>query len=415
MNEHLAEKLKELPNQSGVYFHKSVDGEVIYVGKAANLRNRVRSYFNRKHDDAKTQALASEISDVDWIETESEMDALFLESEMIKRYMPRYNILLRDDKSASYVRIPWRDATPIVTITRSPVDDDAEYIGPFYGSSAVKNALRLLRKVFPFYMKKSEVGSKLLLQLGLIPDADKSNNHKKDLRMLARYLRGERVKIQNEIEKEMNIAAKNLDFEKATELRDKLQKLNELKRQIVFGRDEFMNISKDQALVGLRDLLNLNEIPRRIEAFDVSHISGANNVASMVVATNGIADKREYRKFKISRDTNDDYAAMREAIMRRLKHLEDWGRPDLIVIDGGIGQLNAVADLLAVENIPFVGRNKSGDHGRNASVEIIKPGGESIQLNHSDHVAKLIARLDDEAHRFAINYHTLLRGKSFLK
>ena len=415
MNEDHKRKLAELPNQSGVYFHKSADGEIIYVGKAANLRNRVRSYFNREHDDAKTRALVAEIVDTDWIETESEIDALFLESEMVKRYMPRYNIALRDDKSAVYIRISFNDPAPTVTLTRTPIDDNAEYIGPFYTAMPIKNALRYLRKVFPYYTKKNDAGSKLLLQLGLIPDAENMTNYKKDLRMLARYLRGERVKIQGEIEKEMKVAASKLEFETAAILRGKLNNLNELRRQVVFGRDEFMDISKDEALVGLRDMLGMTEIPRRIEAYDVSHISGTNNVASMVVATNGVANRREYRKFKISRNTNDDYAAMREVIARRVKHLSDWGRPDLVIIDGGIGQLNAVADNLRSENIPFIGRNKSGDHGRNAPVEIIMSTGSSVMLNHGDHVAKLIARLDEEAHRFAVSYHTNLRAKSQTK
>ncbi|MCL1876615.1 UvrB/UvrC motif-containing protein [Candidatus Saccharibacteria bacterium] len=417
MNENLARKLKELPNQSGVYFHKSADGEIIYIGKAANLRNRVRSYFNREHTDTKTRALVAEISDTDWIETESEIDALFLESEMVKRYMPRYNILLRDDKSAVYVRIPFSDFTPTVALTRTPVDDGAEYIGPFYSALPIKNALRFLRKIFPYYANKNDADSKLLLQLGLIPNPENPANYKKDLKMLARYLRGERVKIQKEIEKEMDTAAKDLAFEKAADLRNKLQNLNELRRQIVFGRDEFMDISKDQALVGLRDLLDLAEIPRRIEAYDISHISGAHNVASMVVATNGVADRREYRKFKISRNVNDDYAALREVITRRLKHLSDWGRPDLVLIDGGIGQLNAVSDLLDVESIPCIGRDKGGDHSRNAPVEIVAPNFDKapIKLNHDDHIAKLIARLDEEAHRFAVSYHTNLRNKSLFR
>jgi excinuclease ABC subunit C len=238
----------------------------------------------------------------------------------------------------------------------------------------------------------------------------------------------------------MKLASKQQNFELAAKLRNQLYNLNELKRQIVFGRDEFLDISKDQALIGLRDLLNLSEIPRRIEAYDISHISGTNNVASMVVATNGVADKREYRKFKLRTGGNDDYAHMRETITRRLKHLKDWGRPDLIVIDGGQGQLGAVADLLNAEKIPFIGRNKSGDHSRNARVQIVVPDSssfshslrestvdsrvkpendnmqyETIELQNDDHIAKLIARLDDESHRFAVTYHRLLRSKQMTK
>ena len=419
MNNNLSEKLKKVPNISGVYFHKSESDEIIYIGKAANLKNRIRQYFQKNQIDAKTKALISEITDISWIETESEIDALFLESEMVKRYMPRYNILLRDDKSSLYVRINFRDKIPFVTTTRTPIDDSAEYFGPFYNGTAIKNALRLLRRVFPYFTKKTDTDSKLLFQLGLIPSQkmnDLGGDYKKDLRRLMQYLRGERVKIQKELEKEMTMSAKNLEFEKATELRNKLRNLNELKRQIIFGRAEFLDISKDEALIGLRDLLKLPEIPRRIEAYDISHISGSNNVASMVVATNGIADKREYRKFKISQNHNDDYASMREVIMRRLKYLDKWGRPDLVIIDGGQGQLSAVADLLNSHEIVFIGRNKSGSHSKNnnaVQIVILDNGDyKEVSLSSSDHVSKLIVRLDEEAHRFAVNYHVNLRSKN---
>ncbi|MCL2451962.1 GIY-YIG nuclease family protein, partial [Candidatus Saccharibacteria bacterium] len=153
MNQQLSAKLKTLPNSPGVYFHKNADGEIIYVGKAAVLKNRVRSYFNREHPDVKTRALVAEIADVDWITTESELDALFLESEMVKRYMPRYNIDLRDDKSRVFVRINMKDDVPFVSFTRQPADDRAEYYGPFYSKIAIRNALRILRRIFPYFTK----------------------------------------------------------------------------------------------------------------------------------------------------------------------------------------------------------------------------------------------------------------------
>ncbi|MCL2280673.1 excinuclease ABC subunit UvrC [Candidatus Saccharibacteria bacterium] len=430
MNQQLQAKLKTLPSNPGVYFHKNASGEIIYVGKAAVLKNRVRQYFQKSRDvDAKTWALVSEIVDVDWTITESELDALFLESEMIKRYLPRYNIMLRDDKSQTFVRINMRDAVPFVSFTRQPADDGADYYGPFYSGIAVKNALKILRKIFPYFTKKyssKSINSKLNVQLGLEPNIENGvTKYKKDLRKLTSYIKGNRIAVINEIKKEMEVAAKAQDFELAAKLRNQLFNLNELRKQIVFGRDEFLDISKDQALVGLCDLLNLPEIPRRIEAYDVSHISGQHNVSSMVVATNGVADRREYRKFKLKTSGNDDCAHMRETIKRRLKHLKDWGRPDLVIIDGGIGQLSAVADLLNDEKIPFIGRNKSGNHSRNASVKIIfanlarndpaKEKYENVELGTDNHVAKLIARLDDESHRFAVSYHQVLRGKNQTK
>lgn len=423
MNKKLADKLKALPVTPGVYFHKSADGEVIYVGKAAVLKNRVRQYFQgRKDMDAKTLALVAEIVDVDWIETDSEIDALFLESEMIKRYKPRFNILLRDDKSQTYVRINMRDAVPYVGFTRQPADDGAEYYGPFYNGAAVKKALRYLRRVFPYY-DRPELPKKsgLAHQIGLTPGVEVGEmtpaEYKKTLRQLISYIKGNRKAIVRDIEKSMRSAARRQRFELAAHYRNQLRNLSELQRQIVFGRDEFLDVSRDRGLIGLRDLLKLSDIPRRIEAYDISHHGGTNNVASMVVATNGVADKAQYRKFKLRIPGNDDTAHMREAIMRRLKHLRDWGRPDLVVIDGGTGQVNAAADLLRAEGISYVGRNKSGDHSRNAGVQIVIPMPDlneykTVDLSSDNHVAKLIARLDDEAHRFAVSYHTTLKRRA---
>lgn len=424
MNDRLKDKLNILPSRPGVYFHKSKSGEIIYVGKAAALKNRVRQYFQSKKDmDAKTLALVAEIVDIDWIETDSEIDALFLESEMVKRYMPRYNILLRDDKSQTFVRINMQDEVPFVSFTRQPLDDGADYYGPFYNGSSVKNALRFLRKVFPYYIKatlpkKPGLDFHLGLSPGIEAGAMTPTDYKKSLRKLINYIKGNRKVVQNEIERDMKLAASRQDFESATRFRNQLRSLAELQRQIVFSREEFLDISKDKGLSGLRDILSLPKIPRRIEAYDISHISGTNNVASMVVATNGVADKREYRKFKLRLTGNDDVAHMRETIERRLKHLASWGKPDLIVIDGGVQQLGTVKELLMAANIPFIGRNKRGDHGRNASVTLIIPRGdlyETKTLDRDDHVAKLIARLDEEAHRFAISYHQSLRAKGQTK
>jgi excinuclease ABC subunit C len=426
MNRQLQAKLKTLPRTPGVYFHKSIDGEVIYVGKAAVLANRVRQYFQRQRDmDAKTLALVKEIADVDWIETASEADALFLESEMIKRYKPRYNILLRDDKAQTYVRINLRDPLPYVSYTRHPLDDGAQYIGPFYNARPLKAALRYLRRSFPYYEQPTLPKKPgLELQLGLTPGLENNtatlDEYKKSLRQLTSYLHGNRVAVIREIENQMKHAARRQRYELAAKYRNQLYNLSELKRQIVFGRDEFSDISKDQGLIGLQDLLKLPAIPRQIEAYDISHISGTNNVASMVVMTNGVADKAKYRKFRLP-NGNDDYAHLRETITRRLKHLREWGRPDMVVLDGGEGQLSAVADLLSAADIPFLGRSKSGDHSRNAAVNVIIPQPQqssrgakyqTIELARHSHVAKLIARLDDEAHRFAVSYHTALRSKS---
>jgi excinuclease ABC subunit C len=418
MNEALKKKLKTLPAAPGVYFHKNAEGEIIYVGKAAVLKNRVRQYFQKSEKDPKTEALVKEIAMTDWLVVDTEMDALFLESEMIKRYMPKWNILLRDDKTVSYVRIDMRSEVPYVTMTRNPAGDDAEYIGPFYAKRTVSDALRILRKIFPYYIKPYDGKRSLDTDLGLTPGIEigktTTKEYKKDLRKLIKYLEGNRKILLLEIEKEMREKAKANDFEAAAKLRNQLFALKELRKKIVFSNKEFMSISEDAALKQLQELLNLPEVPKRIEGYDISHLAGESVVGSMVVFVNGASDRAEYRKFKLRNQKNDDTKNLREVVERRLKH-EEWTLPNLVILDGGEGQINAVKDLLDAKNIPVIGRNKSGDHTRNAAVNIVLPDASIYELNKDSHVAKLIARIDEESHRFAITYHRLLRRKNMLK
>lgn len=421
LNASLATKLKALPSAPGVYFHKNADGEIIYVGKAAVLKNRVRQYFQNTKKDPKTTALVEEIADTDWIVVDTEMDALFLESEMIKRYKPKWNILLRDDKTVSYVRIDLKNPVPYVSITRQPLDDGATYVGPFYAKGTLSHALRILRKVFPYYDKPFDGKKTLNTDLGLTPGIEVMRStpaeYKRNLRKLIRYLEGGREKLIKDLEKQMKSASKAGKYEEAAEARNQLFGLKELKRKIIFSDKEFMDISSDQSLRQLQQLLKLKEPPRRIEGYDVSHQSGTNAVASMVVFTNGVSDRSEYRKFKIKKQQNNDTASLREVLERRLKHNE-WPKPDLVILDGSVGQISAVKDLLSSAHIPVLGRDKSGDHTRNAPVKIVYPsseGYETIMLPSSSHIAKLIARIDEESHRFAITYHHLLKRKSLLK
>lgn len=436
----LAAKLKTLPAAPGVYFHKNAAGEVIYVGKAAVLKNRVRQYFHNTLKDPKTAALVQEIADTDWIVVDTEMDALFLESEMIKRYMPKWNILLRDDKTVSYVRIDFKSEVPYVSFTRTPQDDRATYIGPFYGKTPVEKALRILRKIFPYYDKPYTGQKTLNTDLGLTPGIEigktTPQEYKKNLRKLRLYLEGGRHKLLRELEKQMRAAADAQDYETAAALRQQLYGLKELQKKIVFSDKEFMDISSDRALTELQHLLHLPQPPRRIEGYDISHQSGQDVVGSMVVFINGVSDRAEYRKFKLRRQQNDDAASLQEVLTRRLKHTE-WDYPDLIILDGGAPQVNAVRSLLEAHHIPFFGRDKSGDHTRNAAVQLLlptpsqtsatdrtpastpdrssAPSTTSLPLDPHSHLAKLIARIDDEAHRFAITYHTLLKRRRQLK
>ncbi len=334
MDERLRKKLKDLPTEPGVYFHKNVTGEIIYVGKAAVLKNRVKQYFqSSKTRDVKTEALVAEIYDVDWMIVESEIEALFLEAEMVRRYMPRYNILLRDDKALSYIRIDYTSDYPTVSTTRRPLDDGARYFGPYFSLYNVREALKLLRRVFPFATKRigGQKRASLHYHLGLDPGLESGEtsleDYRTNLRKLIAVIEGKKKTIEHEIERDMKKYAKEQRFEDATRSRNQLRHLKELGKQVLFSDKEFLDISKDHALGELVDLLSLKKFPKRIEGYDISHMSGTNVVASMVVFTNGASDKGEYRKFKMSKEQNDDFANMYETVFRRLseKNLKAWG------------------------------------------------------------------------------------------
>lgn len=434
----LNSKLQDLPKQPGVYLYKDKKGQIIYVGKAAALRNRVRQYFQKSRPlDPKTEALVAEIADVEWITVDSEMDALFLEAELVRRYMPRYNILLRDDKSTAYVRITYKSQHPTVTITRRPLDDDAQYFGPYFNANSVRRALHYLRRAFPYSTHIGTIPKRACLQyhLGLCPGLEQRKTSLEDyratLKKLMAYLKGERVKLVKQIEKEMKLASKEQDFEKAAKLRNQLYALKGLSKQIIFSDQEFMDLNKDEGLAGLAEILGLPSPPRRIEGYDISHMSGTDNVASMVVFTNGMPNKTAYRKFKMRLPGNDDFAHMNEAISRRLgeKNQKDWGLPDLFLIDGGKGQLGAALaarDAAGLSRIPMIGLAKREEE---IVVDPLKSGvvlnQEKItelmatqnhtdafvltRLPHSHPTVKLLQRIRDESHRFAVSYHTVLK------
>ena len=423
MTDELKAKLKTLPSSPGVYFHKNKAGEIIYVGKAAVLKNRVRQYFHHDLKDAKTEALKKEIYDTDWIVVDTEMDALFLESEMIKRYRPKWNILLRDDKTVSYVRIDLESEIPYVSVTRQPLGDDAEYIGPFYAKITINRALRILRKIFPYYDKPYDGKKTLNTDLRLTPRIEVGESspkeYKENLKKLIRYLEGDRKTLIEELKTEMEYESSRENFERAAKLRNEYFGLLELKKKIVFSDKEFLDISSDRSLKELQKLFKLKTPPKRIECYDISHQSGTNVVASMVVFTNGVSDRSEYRKFKLKNQQNNDTESLAEVISRRIKHTE-WNYPDLIILDGGIPQVSMVKKILDENNlsIPLLGRDKSGNHSKSASVKIIIPKDDSFRLktlSPNSHVARLIARVDEESHRFAITYHTLLKRKELLK
>ena len=489
MTKELQQKLTDLPKTPGVYFHKDAAGEIIYVGKAAVLRNRVRQYFQASRGrDPKTEALVAEIADTDWMEVESELEALFLEAEMIRRYMPRYNILLRDDKAMSYIRIDYDSDYPTVSTTRRPLDDGARYFGPYFSTYAVRQALNLLRRIFPFAYTR-QTGQKrvsLHYHLGLDPGLEEGKtslaDYRANLRKLMAVIEGKRDRIIRQVEKEMKAASKAQNFELAAKLRNQMAALQNLGKQVIFSDKEFLDISKDHALGELVDLLGLSTFPRRIEGYDISHMQGTNVVASMVVFTNGVSDKGEYRKFKMTRQQNDDFYNMHETITRRLsfqgasletgevsrgrsKNAWKLRLPSLFLIDGGKGQLDAALrarDESGQSTLRMIGLAKREEQivikkpspaprvmlsevetahemhegdlstplrsaqddsvGSNVvlNLEVLhKLGGYTtetddfilVNLPHTTNLVKLLQRIRDESHRFAVSYHSTLKIK----
>ncbi|HMH31242.1 MAG TPA: UvrB/UvrC motif-containing protein, partial [Methylomirabilota bacterium] len=423
----LKAKLADLPKSPGVYFHKDKDDKIIYVGKAAVLRNRVRQYFQvSRGRDPKTEALVLEIADIDWMTVDSEIEALFLEAEMIRRYMPRYNILLRDDKAMSYIRVDYDSDYPTVTTTRRPLDDGARYFGPYFSVYAVRQSLKLLRKVFPFATKQM-VGQKratLHYHLGLDPGLEEGKTsleaYRANLRQLIAIIQGKRKTIIKNLERDMKRAAKASDFETAAKLRNQLFALRGLDRQVIFSDKEFLDISKDHALNEMVNLLSIEGYPQRIEGYDISHMQGTDVVASMVVFTNGVSNKAEYRKFKTKIDHNNDFYNMNETLKRRLsdKNRKAWGVPNLVLIDGGKGQLDAAIqarDERGCSKIPFIGLAKREEQiviQKDKSNVVLDEkmlhqlGGFSaesddfilVNLPHNTNLVKLLQRIRDESH-----------------
>jgi excinuclease ABC subunit C len=358
---------------------------------------------------------------------------------MVRRYMPHYNILLRDDKSMIYIRIDYDSDYPTVSYTRRPLDDKARYFGPFFNAYTTKQAMKVLRRAFPYAMTHYSGKRRVSLDyhIGLDPGLEEGKTSLKDyranLRRLIAVIEGKRKNIQDKLEKDMYALAKKSEFEEAAKVRNQLNVLRNLHNQIVFSDKEFLDISKDHALDELVNLLSLKAFPKRIEGYDISHMSGTDVVASMVVFTNGVSDKSEYRKFKTHKDQNNDFDNMNETIKRRLSETnrKAWGIPNLVIIDGGKGQLGAALkarDEMECVAIPFISLAKreeqiviSKDKSNvTLNLDVLhKLGGymtESddyvlINIPHSTNLVKLLQRIRDESHRFAVSYHSTLKTK----
>lgn len=425
MTTKLKTKLKELPTTSGVYFFRDAKGKIIYIGKASILKRRVGSYFQKNHRDYKTPLLVEHIADVDWIEAGSEIEALFLEAEFIKRHKPLYNVREKDDKSFIYIKITTNEDYPAVSFVRRPSDDKAQYFGPFVHGYSVKQALRYLRRIFPYYVKsEKKISSKLEYQIGVVPHPDLTKSeYRRQIQRLIYVLEGKTNQLLRQLERDMRKLSGAKEFEQASEIRNQYLALKALRTKIVFGREESFDLTLDQALSNLADRLGLKSIPRRIECYDISNFAGDDSVSSMVVFTDGVPNQKEYRHFKMRTRGPDDFAMMRETLTRRFSGRNDtWVKPDLIVIDGGKGQLSSALQSMAELSvvIPAVGLAKRyetivqpmADNPKSLQPDERTEGDyRLINLEHSTATLQLVQRIRDEAHRFAVSYHTKVRNK----
>ncbi len=559
-DEHLRAKLAGLPDKPGVYLMHDVNGKVIYVGKAIVLRNRVRSYFHSGAQELeRTRALVGDIADLEWIVTESELEALVLENELIKRYKPRYNVRLKDDKRYPYIKVSMQEDFPRIYTVRQMMNDGARYFGPFTASHAVYQTLDVLRRLFPYRTCNRDITGHdarpclyyhIKRCTGPCIGAVTREGYRANIERACLFLEGKQEQVIQDMDAEMGQAAELLQFERAATLRDQIAAIHHIVEgqrivsenlhdhdfvalarddgqscvQVFFvrggkliGRDYFvlqgpgdesdaevitsflqqfydeatsvppevlvptdlddmavlqewlqrkrghkvilkvprrgdrrqmMNMATEnaietltrlraewqadtnkhvEALAELQQALGLPEPPGRIECYDISTLQGSYNTGSMVVFTQGVPSKRDYRKFRIKTvEGADDFASMVEVIERRFRRAEEadaasavsgkenrWAiMPDLIILDGGKGQLNAVRaamEKLGVGAIPTVGLAKEQE-------ELFLPGrSESLMLPRGSQGLFLIERIRDEAHRFTISYNRQLREKAGVK
>lgn len=391
-------KKLNLPESPGIYIFKDNEGNTLYIGRATSLRDRVKSYFSNDLIQTRGPLLVDMItkaSAIDYIETDSVLEAIILESNEIKKYQPYFNTKEKDNKSYNVVVITDEEFPRIAIVRERSLDTFKSKIkyqfGPYPQGSLLKDALKIIRKIFPFRDEKSNLKHQesFYKSIGLSPSTDSPDSKKeyqRTIRNLVLFFQGKKKELIRTLEKEMNDYAKNQEFENAQKVRNTLYALSHI-QDVSLIKSEKGNVR-----TGFR-----------IEAYDIAHMAGKDTVGVMTVVIDGEIEKSEYKKFKISKDANNDVAGIKEILTRRLNHPE-WNFPNLIVIDGGIAQINASKEI--IKNIPIVSVVKDGAHKPSYFL-----GDEALAKQHS----KSILLANSEAHRFAITYHKLLRKKSFIK
>jgi excinuclease ABC subunit C len=429
----LKSKIKNLPKSPGVYIYYGKKREILYVGKAGSLRDRVRSYFNG-HDERETvKMMLPQIEDIKIQKTDTVLEALILESHLIKKLQPKYNAMGKDDKSFSYFVVTKEEFPRVLILRKTDLENKYKYVipslsrnlirssrrfapqddmkinniyGPYTSKKQMEVALKILRKIFPFHSnnQKTEKGC-LDFQIGRCPGpyagVISKVDYAKNILRIRMILEGKKKNLVKKLEKEMKEFAKNNEFEKAADTRNKLFALKHIRDVALISEDNKLRVTSYE----LRDL--------RIEAYDISNISGQHAVGSMVVFKNNEPDKSQYRKFKIKTIKGaDDVGMMKEVLLRRFKN--DWPMPDLIILDGGLGHLNMAQKLISELGlaVTLVAVAK-GPTRKNHELRIMN-NELSHEMRNLLNNKNFIKQIMDEAHRFAINYHKKLRKKGLL-
>lgn len=427
-----AEKVKTFPLTPGVYLMKDATGVVLYIGKAKNLRSRASHYFSKEAaENYRTKDLVPLICDIDFIPCETEVDALLKESRLVKDIRPKFNKDLKDGKSFPYLQIRTREEYPRVEITRTPRRRGVRLYGPFTSKGSLKAAVNVLQRVLQFRTCTLDIKSgedrwrwfRPCLLHSIRQCTAPCNfrvsrdDYRRQIKKLILVLDGKKEKLIRRMGREMDEASTAMQFEKAARIRDEIAALRRLELRGDVKNDdqpEVFPLDPKRGLKGLKKVLGLKAVPRSIEGFDIAHLGGADTVASLVSFLDGLPFKDMYRRYKIkSVEGVDDFASMREVVTRRFKRLDEEGSlfPDILLIDGGRGQLNAALagfQSLGIEPPVVISLAKQEE-------EIYLPDREEpLKLSRHSAALRLLQYVRDEAHRFAQHYHHALRRKNFI-
>ena len=429
-----AEKVRSFPQTPGVYLMKDEAGRVIYVGKAKNLRARAGSYFlNAAAEDPRTAKLVQEIRDIDCLDAESEIDALLIEARLIKDILPKYNRDLRDDKTFPYLELFTHEDFPRVRFTRAPKPRGTKLYGPFANPRGLRGAIQLLQKTFKFRTCTLEIDESdkrwRWFRPCLLASIDQCSApcnlriskeaYRKMIRRLQRFLDGGTKTLLKELHAEMATAAKQQHFEEAARLRDEIEMVESLNHRGALEthvQPEVFPIDPKKGLAGLRKVLHLDRRPRMIEGIDIAHTAGTETVAAVVQFIDGLPFKPGYKRMRIRGVSGpDDVASVHEAVARRFQHIQRAGDtpPDILLIDGGRGQLNAALAALR-ETGTGTQRPKIISLAKREELVFTPNAEEPLRLSRHSYALRLLQYVRDESHRFAQHYHHLLRRKSQL-